>query len=189
MLEQLKALQYTVIPPWVKWAAGVVLLLVGSALLYAWGYTSGVKAGTKEHVAYVTAQTKQTVKVAEQQVKVVTKVETVYRDRVQIIYREGKTIEALIPNYIQPADDALFAVPVGLVHVLDAAWTGQAAGPADDSDREPSPIPISQIALTQVGNITICHVWREQALGWRQFYGEQQRAINGAPGDWHKISQ
>lgn len=189
MLEQLKALKYTVIPPWVKWVAGVVLLVVGAALIYNWGYTSGVDSGTKIHTAYVNAQTTQTVKVAEQQVKVVTKVETVYRDRVQIIYREGKTIEALIPNYIKPADDALFAVPVGLVRVLDAAWTGQAARPANDSDRESSQIPISQIARTQVGNITICHVWREQAIGWRQFYGEQQRAINGAPGDWYKVGQ
>lgn len=189
MFEQLKALRYTVIPPWGKWVAGLILLVVGAALTYSWGYTSGVDSGTKTHTAYVNAQTTQTVKVAEQQVKVVTKVETVYRDRVQIIYREGKTIENQIPNYIKPADDNLFAVPVGLVRVLDAAWTGEAAGPADGADREPSEIPISQIALTQVGNITVCHVWREQALGWRQFYGEQQRAINGAPGDWYKISQ
>lgn len=170
----------------IKLLVGALLLGLACAGSYVWGYTSGISSGTKNHTAYVNAQTAQTLKVAEQQVKVVTKVETVYRDRVQKIYLEGKTIETLIPTYIQPADDALFHVPVGLVRVLDAAWAGQAPGPADDSDREPSGIPISEIGRIQAANATACLVWRDQSLGWRQFYAEQQRAINGIVGDWHQ---
>lgn len=178
----LQAAANFIIPAWAKWLAiGLLMVAVGGA-----GYVQGRQDESKIHLAYVAAQTQQTVRIVEQQVKVVTKVETVYRDRVQKIYLEGKTIETLVPTYIQPADDDLFRVPVGLVRVVDAAWTGQALGPANDADREPSGIPISELARTQVENITSCHLWRNQALGWRQFYDEQQRAINGSPGDWYR---
>lgn len=188
-MKVIKDLANTVVPPWVGWLLVTILLVLSGAGVYIWGYTSGINAGTKEHTAYVNAQTKQTVAIAEKQVQVVTRVETVYRDRVQKIYLEGKTIETLIPDYIKPADDALFAVPVGLVRVLDAAWAGEAPGPADGADREPSGVPLADLAAVEVGNITSCHVWRNQALGWRQFYAEQQGAINGAPGDWYRPAE
>ena len=68
--------------------------------------------------------------------------------------------------------------------VLDAAWSGDPAGPASDSDREPADVPLDAIAAAEVGNATSCRAWREQALGWREFYAGQQVAINGKAGAW-----
>lgn len=70
------------------------------------------------------------------------------------------------------------------MRVLDAAWSGDPVGPASDSGREPAGVPLAAIAAIEAGNATSCRAWREQALGWRNFYAGQQVAINGKAGAW-----
>lgn len=152
--------------------------ILGVALLSG-GYGMG-----RLHEARKSRPANQTVKIVYRQAAVVTKTETVYRDRVQKIYLKGETIEHYIPTLVQPVDERLFAVNAGFVRILDAAWAGEAPGPARDSDREPAGIPLGQLAHVQVDNATVCHAWRDQALGWRQFYADQQIAINGQAGAW-----
>lgn len=169
-----------VLPWWAKWAALAVLLLV----VYGAGRVHEARRGADAMLDHLAAQAKAGQRIERAQAKVVTVTETVYRDRIKKIYIQGATIETNIPTYIQPADTERFAVNAGFIRVLDAAWTGEAVGPARDSDREPAGIPIDGIAANETANATSCRVWRKQALGWREFYAGQQKAVNGKVGEW-----
>jgi hypothetical protein len=178
--KMIQCAQAVVLPWWAKWTALAVLLMA----VYGLGRLQEARHGEAAMEAYVSQQAAQTVRIAARQAKVVTVTETRWRDRIQKIYVEGKQIEVDIPKYIQPADDLRFAVNAGFVRVLDAAWTGDAAGPAADSDRGPAGIPLDEVAAVQVDNATSCRAWREKTLGWRAFYAGQQVAINGRAGTW-----
>lgn len=166
--------------------AALLGALVAGAAGYGAGRVHEARKSAGQLAEYKEQAAQKTVKIVEKQVEVVTKTEVVYRDRIQKIYLKGEQIETQIPVYIKPADELVFAVNTGFVRVLDAAWAGQAPGPAADADREPAGVPLGEIATAQVENATVCHAWREQALGWRRFYADQQQAINGAPGEWAK---
>lgn len=172
------------LPSWAPWAAGVlvVLALVGSS--YGLGRVHEARIGADELGEYKGKAAIETVRIVKGEREVVIKTETVYRDRIQKVYVQGAEIEKHITDYILPADDARFGVNVGFLRNIDAAWSGVPVGPAEDSDREPAGISLSEIAAVQTGNATSCRVWREQALGWRYFYADQQAVINGAPGGW-----
>ena len=72
----------------------------------------------------------------------------------------------------------------GFLPNIDAAWAGNAVGPAADSDRALAGVPLSEVAAVEVGNVSSCRAWRKQALGWRAFYAGQQVAINEKSGEW-----
>ena len=169
-----------ILPWWAKWAALAVLVLAA----YGMGRLQEARRGADAMVDYVAKQASATVVIVKRQVEVVAKIETQYRDRVQVIYKEGKQIENRIPDILTPDVDRRLPLPAGFVRILDAAWSGNAVRPADDSDGEPSAVPPSVVAANEADNATSCKVWRAQSLGWREFYAGQQVAINGKPGDW-----
>lgn len=179
LLERARAV---VLPWWAKLAALGVLLLV----VYGAGRIHEARRGADAMLDYIDAQAEQTQRIARAQEKEVTRIETIYRDRIQRIYVQGATIETNIPTYIQPSDAERFAVNTGFVRVLNAAWSGDAVGPAEKSDREPAGVPIDTVAKVEAANATSCRAWRAQALGWREFYAGQQIAINGEAGRWVK---
>jgi hypothetical protein len=115
-------------------------------------------------------------------------VQTKYVDRIQTIYQQGAQVEDRIPEVLTPDVDRKLPLPAGFVRVLDAAWTGDPVGPAVDSDGEPASVPPSVVAANEAANATSCRAWREQALGWREFYAGQQLAVNGRAGDWYHPS-
>jgi len=169
-----------VVPTWAKYLIAFALV----AAAYGLGRLHEARHGADAMIDYIGKQMAQTVRLNERQAKVVTVTETKYRDRIQKIYVQGATIETKVPTYIQSIDTDHFAVNAGFVRVLDAAWTGDAVGPASDSDREPAGIPLDEVAAAEAANATSCRAWREQALGWREFYARQQVAINGKAGAW-----
>jgi hypothetical protein len=173
------------IPLWVHWT---LLALAVACASYGLGRIHEARIGAAALASYKEKAAIQTVRIEKGETVVVTKTEIQYRDRVQKIYVQGEKIEKAIPDYVQPADDARFAVNAGFLRVVDGAWAGEIAGPASDADREPSAIPISEIARTQAANATSCRAWRDKVLGWRNFYAEQQAVINGAAGDWYHPS-
>lgn len=173
-------LKSMVVPTWVKWLAIVVL----GAALYGAGRLHEARRSAGQLADFQAKQHVKTIRVIEKQVQVVTKVDVQYRDRIKRIYIQGAAIETNIPTYIQPVDLDRFGVNAGFVRVLDAAWAGAPPGPAAGTDREPAGIPLDDVAAVQVHNATSCLAWREQALGWREFYAGQQVAINGKAGAW-----
>lgn len=173
------------LPNYVKYLA----IAAAAGCIWLLGDLHGtVKAG-QIHNDYVMAQAAKTVAIGARQTKVVVQIETVYRDRIQKIYTQGEKIETVVHDLVVPDDDARFRVNAGFVRVLAAGWAGDAPRPATDTDRDPSPIPISSIASSEVGNATSCLAWRSQALGWREFYAGQQEAVNGVTPAWYKDFQ
>jgi len=117
--------------------------------------------------------------VAHAQERVVVKTEVEYRDRIRTIYQKGETIEKQVPVYVTAADDGRCSVNAGFVRTYNAAWAGEPAGPAADSDREPAGVPLSGVAEVDAHNAAACIAWREQALGLREFYKRLQAATAG----------
>jgi len=64
------------------------------------------------------------------------------------------------------------------VRLYDAAWSGEAAGPAADADREPAGISLAQVAEVDIFNATSCGAWRELALRLREHYTRLQAVTN-----------
>lgn len=166
-------------------------LLAGAALVggaYFLGCAQEAELASRRMTEYKGRQVAAAQAIVQKEVQVVTQTETVYRDRIQKIYVRGAEIEKSITPFVQPADDARCVVNTGLVRILDAAWAGHAAGPAADSDREPATVSLSDVAAVEAGNAMSCHAWREQVLGWRDFYAGQQQALNGFTGAWYGVA-
>lgn len=176
------------LPSWAPWAAGALALIAALAGSYGMGRVHEARIGAAALLEYKEKAAIQTVRIVEKQAEVKTVVQVKYVDRIKKIYVQGERIETLVPQYITREDAARFAVNTGFVRVLDAGWTGDPPGPAHDSDREPSAIPIDGIAVVQAENATSCRAWREQVYGWRDFYARQQVAINGKAGEWARTA-
>ncbi len=100
----------------------------------------------------------------------VTRIEVRYRDRIKVVKEKGDAIIQKVPVYVTAQDNARFGVHTGFVRSINAAFSGQSAGPAAESDREPARVSLAEIAKTTAFNAAVCRQWREQALGWRAFY-------------------
>lgn len=155
------------LPPVVKYAVAAV----AAVALYFLGMLKGERAAGESHIAYVEQRAAQDLHVAVAREKVVVRTEVEYRDRIKTIYVKGEEIEKLVPVYITRDDDQRFGVNAGFVRSFNAAWSGEPPGPAAESDREPAGIPLSEVGEVEAHNATTCRAWREQALGWREFYG------------------
>jgi hypothetical protein len=118
------------------------------------------------------------VAIVRAQQEVVVQTEIKYRDRIKTVYLKGEEIEKLVPVYVTRADDDRYGVNAGFVRVYNAAWAGEPAGAAVDTDRETANVPLSEVAEVDVFNATACRAWREQALGWREFYDGLRAGIN-----------
>ncbi len=159
------------LPAWAKWAA----LAAAAVALYGLGRLDGVRIEGAKHSAYVAKQATQASVIQQARERVVTKVEIQYRDRIQIVREKGETIVKEVPVYVSAETDRRFPLPRGFVRVHDAAATGEPAGPAAEPDGEASPIVASAAAETVAGNYAECRRWREQVIGWQEFY-EQLRS-------------
>lgn len=167
----------TFVLPW--WARAGLLALLG-ALVFMLGQLHGERVAGQRHLDYVTAQVAQTTRIAQAQTKVVIETQVKYVDRIKTIYKQGEVIEKQVPIYVTAADNAGCSVNAGFVRLHDAAWSGDVAGAAADSDREPAAVSLAAVAETNAANATACRAWREQALGWREFY-ERLKATTNLP--------
>ncbi|AMP15473.1 hypothetical protein CPter291_3236 [Collimonas pratensis] len=165
-----------VLPWWVRW----LVLASAAAVFGTICYDKGKQVKGEEHLAYVAEQAQRSVRIEKAQQVVVTQTQIKYVDRIKTVYAQGETIEMQIPIYITSTDTARFAVNAGFVRLYDAAWSGDAPGPAADSDREPAGISLAQVAEVDVFNATACRAWKELALGQRQFYDELRDTSNRA---------
>jgi len=163
-----------VLPWWARWA-GLALVAV---VVFVFGQMRGERIAGERHNEYVAKQAAQTVRVAQAQTKVVMQTEVKYRDRIQKVYVAGNVIEKEVPVYVTQADNTGCTVNAGFVRSYNAAWAGEPAGAAAESDRGPAVIPFSDVAEADAFNAKACRAWREQALGWREFYQKLKAAID-----------
>lgn len=163
----------SLIPLWLR----VLALLALVAAVWGHGWLKGNAHGTEKLTEYQGAQLAATVKLANARIQIVHEVETKYVDRIKTITVAGETITKEIPTYVTKADDAEFPVPVGFVRLFGAAWTGAAAGPPAESDRQPSGVPLSEIAGDEANNATACFIYKTQRDGLIEFYRKLQAAL------------
>lgn len=181
MSALVKRLQGVMVPAWAKWAALGSLLLA----VYGLGRVHEARRGADALANYIGKQATQATRIAQAQVQVVHDTEIKYVDRIRAVYVKGEEIEKRIPEYVTPADAGRFGVNVGFVRVLDAAWGLQPAAAPAESDREPAAVPLGDLAANEVDNATACRVWREQALGVREFYERLRAVTNPGTGEQH----
>ena len=162
----------------IPWYVRALVAVAAGAVIYLLGMRHGERIAGQAHIDYVSAQAAQSVKVAQAQMKVVIETQVKYVDRIKTIYKRGETIEKQVPIYITAADNAGCTINAGFVRSYDAAWASEPAGPAASTDREPSGIPLAEVAETTAFNATACLAWREQALGLREFYTKLRAATN-----------
>lgn len=168
----LSRLQGVVLPAWLKWVAIAALC----AAVYGIGRLHEARHGSEALSDYVAAQAARAVMVGRAQTKVVVQTEIKYRDRIQKIYLKGEVIEKQVPVYVTAADNAECRINAGFVRSYDAAWSGEPAGVAASTDREPAGVSLAEVAETDAFNATACLAWRAKAIGLQEFY-EEQRAI------------
>lgn len=156
-------------------AIAVVSFLTG---VYFAIYNKGYAAGKDLLTQYIAKQAEETAKTQAVVEKIVTKVETVYVDRIVKVREKGQTIVKEVIVYVDKTDDAACELRNGFVRVHDAAAANTPAGPPASTDREPAGVSLSETTEAIAHNYTVGHLWREQALGCRAFYEELKTAIN-----------
>jgi hypothetical protein len=168
-----------VLPWWARW----LVLALAVAFVFMFGQMRGERIAGQRHIDYVERQAGQTAKIAKAQEKVVVQTEIAYRDRIQKIYVQGDVIEKEVPVYVTQADDRNCSINAGFVRSYDAAWAGEPAGPATESDREPAGVSLSEVGEADAFNAKVCRAWREQAIGLREFYQKLKLATNTPPAE------
>jgi hypothetical protein len=161
-------------PPWMKYAA----IALAAVALYLLGRVDGARIEGAAHLEYVAKQSTQTLAIAKAQIKEVVRTEIEYRDRTKTIYVKGDVIEREVPVYVTQADNDRCTINAGFVRSYNAAWTGEPAGPAAESDREPAGISLSEVGEADAFNAKVCRAWREKALGIEALYRRLQAVTN-----------
>lgn len=151
----------------------LVGIILGASFLSGW--VKGNQHGTQKLTDYKAAQSLETIKVIQGRENVVTKIETIYKDKIKQIYIQGETITKEIPVYVTKIDDAGCVIPIGFVREYNASWTGETAGPPAESDRRSSGLSLSYVAEIDSGNATSCRVYKEQRDGLIKFYQDLQK--------------
>lgn len=112
-----------------------------------------------------------------------TRVVTEYVDRVQLVRERGATIVKEVPVYVTTTADAACTVPVGFVHIHDAAASGNApTGPAGDPDAPAAGLALSAVAETTAANYATCHATVAQVIGLQALVRQLHDALSRAAG-------
>lgn len=158
-------------------------LLVGAALavlavLLAVAYGSGWKARDAEAQRVKVEQAKAEQRLLERTVTISQDVGVEVEQRAVEIRERTRVIKEQVPVYVTREADARCDVPAGFVQLHDAAAAGATPSPAQSPDA-PSGVAISSVAETVVDNYGTCLEWRNQVLGWQDWYSRLQ-GLRGA---------
>jgi len=152
------------------WYVRLGFIGMAGLLVFGLGVMYGDKRTGQAHIDYIEQQAQAWINLMQRRQIVVTKIETKYRDRQKIIYLNGEEIEKSVKDFISPVADARCIVNTGFVRIHDAAWTNTPAGATSDTDGEPGGVSLTEVGEATAHNAKVCYAWREQALGWREFY-------------------
>jgi hypothetical protein len=107
----------------------------------------------------------------------ITKTVTLEHDKLKIVTR---TLVRKVPVYVTKETDRRFAVPVGLVRLLDAASRNKFPGTPGAIDGSASDVAISEVARVGVTNYGMCQKWRYDLLALQGWVREEQAAVKGS---------
>lgn len=158
-------------------AVAVVAFLTG---IYLAIYNKGYAAGKKLLTDYQTAQVAATQETIREVEKVVVEVQTKYVDRIKLVKEKGDVIVQKTTEYIMVPDDAACELRAGFVRVHDGAARNEPPAAPSSADREPGGVALSQATALIADNYATCHKWREQVIGWQEFWGRYSEKMKGA---------
>lgn len=153
--------------PWEAWALLVTLVVLSYS---GWRlYEMGRASVQKKWDASVERGKAKVERLKQQQVVVKTIVETQVVEKIKTVKVKGDEIIKQVPIYI-PIDTP--DLPSGFRLLHDSAvlqltpGTGSALGEA---------VPVTDATSTIVRNYTQCYKWREQVIGWQDWYEMMQK--------------
>lgn len=145
---------------------GVLSAWVGSGL---WAYHHGQAKVQAEWDASVTRGQEAVRQLKDRQVTVNMIVDTVVKERVVTIKEKARVIEKEIPVFVPEYRDHLSG---GFRLLHDAAATSTIP---DRSRIALSPtVPVGDVASTINRNYEQCNIWREQVIGWQDWYNRNK---------------
>ena len=172
----LPALLLKGVPGWIGYAVIAAAAVAFVLFIDNGGYQRG-KAELTEYIAKQATATLAAQKVVE---KIVTRTEIEYRDRIRVIKEKGDTVVREVPIYVTKEDDSACELRAGFVRVHDAAAAGAGApGGATESDRTAGGVALSEALSVVADNYKTCRIWREQVIGWQEYYRSLQAQVGG----------
>lgn len=108
----------------------------------------------------------------DRQVTVNMIVDTVVKERVTTIREKARVIEKEIPVFVPEYRDNLSG---GFRLLYDAAATNTIPDRAGIATA--APVAVGDVASTTNRNFEQCHIWREQLIGWQDWYHRQRKAV------------
>jgi hypothetical protein len=158
--------------------ASIQTLLVAIAISLSVGFGSGFGV---EHWIHTKAE-------AQAQLKAVTKVITIERKAAEVstkaeatqvaaqekIRTVTKVITKEIPVYVTKQSDSSCTIPNGFVRLHDSSAKSELPPTPSISDGTSSGVTLSEVTETITDNYGTCNGWREQLIGWQNWYTEQK---------------
>lgn len=157
-----------------------VLAVVTLYGVYKAIWNAGWNARNADFELFKKNQQVRTVEVIKEVEKVVVKVETEVVERIREVKVKGDTIVKEVPVYVTKVDDAACELRNGFVRSHDAAARNEPSGPAQDTDRDPAGVELSQALQAVADNYAKYHACREKVIGWNRFWDEYSQKIRGA---------
>lgn len=155
---------------------GRVLLVAVGVLALLWladarAYRRGANEVRAEWQAEKDAAAKAGRQLAERNAKVTTEVGAKVEKRQAEIRVVTKELIRDVPKYITVQSDARCVVPAGFVSLHDQAAAGvRSPDPAGFAAEAPSDVALSTVGETVAANYGTCNVWREQVIGWQEWW-------------------
>lgn len=148
---------------------GVLSAWVASGL---WAYHHGQAKKQAEWDASVERGKEAVAQLKERQVSVNMIVDTVVKERVVTIKEKARVIEKEIPVFVPEYRDNLSG---GFRLLYNAAATNTI--PDRSGIPTAAPVSVGDVASTTNRNFEQCHIWREQLIGWQDWYHRQRKAV------------
>ena len=157
----------------------VVYLVIAAAVAFALWFAQniGYQRGRALLTEYVAEEAVKTVNLQKRLVEVVTEVQVKYVDRIKVVKEKGDTIIKEVPVYVDKSDDSACELRRGFLRITDAAAKGEPPGPATSADREAGGVALSAATETIAANYQTCLKWREQVIGWQEFWARVKAEI------------
>lgn len=155
------------LPVWIT--VGVLGAWVGTSF---WAYHEGQAKVQTEWDASVARGKEAVRQLQDQQVTVNMIVDTVVKDRIVTIKEKARVIEKEIPVFIPEYRDMLSG-GFRLLHDASASSTI----PDRSGIATASPVSVGDVASTVGSNYEQCLIWREQVIGWQDWYDKHRHMI------------
>jgi hypothetical protein len=153
--------------PWEAWALLVTLVVLSYS---GWRlYEMGRASVQKKWDASVERGKAEVERLKQQQVVVKTVVETQVVEKIKTVKVKGDEIIKQVPIYI-PIDTPDLPSGFRLLHDSAVLQLSPSAGSALGET-----VPVTDATSTIIGNYTQCYKWREQVIGWQDWYERMQK--------------